>query len=245
MRALGLAIALAILLGGTGCGSDKNAVMPDVTGKQLDVAKSAIENAGYKGDVKVEGGGVFGVINESNWEVCKQSPAAGQTVSGHPRLSVDRSCDAAAQPSKTSSETSAESSQPHAKQVLTADNSKDLAALLKVSDYCDETVARFVDKYRGRTIEFDGSIKNVATHGDYPSTQYDLLVAPGNKGPKSTVGPEFKFEDVGVSNLNLTGSNPPESVAEGDRFHFVAQVVDYNPDPQCLLFLKPVSTSVR
>src|SRR3954467_6013690 len=128
MRAVCLAVALAILLGVKGCGSDKDAAMPDVTDKQLD---------------------------------------------------------------KTSSETPAESSQPHAKQVLTAGNSKDLAALLKVSDYCDETVARFVDKYGGGTIEFDGSIKHVATHGDYGS-QYDLLVAPGNKGPKSTIGPKFK-----------------------------------------------------
>src|SRR3954454_9490597 len=108
MRALCLAVALAILLGVTGCGSDKNAAMPDVTGKQLDVAKSAIENGGYKGEVKVEGVGVSGVTNESNWEVCKQSPAAGQPVSGHPRLLGDRSCDAAAQPSKAISETSAE-----------------------------------------------------------------------------------------------------------------------------------------
>src|SRR4051794_35271958 len=156
--------------------------MPDVTGKQLDVAKSAIENAGYKDDVKVEGGGVFGVINESNWEVCKQSPAAGQTVSGQPRLSVDRSCDSAAQPSQTSSETSepetTESSAPAAKQVLTAENSKDLARLLKVPDGCDDTVAPFVAKYSGRTIEFDGSISSKANNG----TRYDILVAPGDKG---------------------------------------------------------------
>src|SRR4051794_12156516 len=70
MRALGLVVASAICLGVTSCGSDKTAaVMPDVTGKKLDVAKSAIGNAGYKDDVKVEGGGVFGVVNESNWEV--------------------------------------------------------------------------------------------------------------------------------------------------------------------------------
>jgi hypothetical protein len=59
-------------------------------------------------------------------------------------------------------------------------------------------------------------------------------VFAGNKGPESTVGPAFKFEDVNVSHLNLTGSKIPDSVGEGDRFRFVAQVVKYNPN-QCLL----------
>ena len=29
---------------------------------------------------------------------------------------------------------------------------------------------------------------------------------PGNEGPESTVGPAFKFEDVNVFDLNLTGA---------------------------------------
>src|SRR3954453_10777504 len=101
MRALCLAVASAILLGFAACGSDKNAVMPDVTAKKLDVAKSAIKDAGFEDEVKVDGGGVFGVIDESNWEVGDQSPAAGEAVSDAPRLTVDRSCDDA-KPSETS-----------------------------------------------------------------------------------------------------------------------------------------------
>jgi len=137
----------------------------------------------------------------------------------------------------------AESSEPDAEQVLTADNSEEFAALLAVSDGCDETIAPFVAEYGGRTIEFDGSIANMANHGD-SDTRYDILVYPGNKGPESTVGPAFKFEDVNVFDLNLTGSKIPDFLDEGDRFRFVAQVVKYNPN-QCLLFLTPVSTRVR
>jgi hypothetical protein len=251
MRALRLVVALAILLGFAGCGSDKNPVMPDVTGKKVDVAKSAIKDAGFEDEVTVDGGGVFGVINESNWEVCDQSPVAGETVSDAPRLTADRSCDAkpseTSKPSETPSETpepdATESSEPDGEQALTADNSEEFAALLAVPDYCDETIAPFVAKYAGRTIEFDGSIASMANHGDY-DTRYDILVAPGNKGPESTVGPAFKFEDVNVSDLNLTGPRIPNSVGEGDRFGFVAQVVKYNPN-QCLLFLAPVSIRVR
>jgi hypothetical protein len=49
---------------------------------------------------------------------------------------------------------------------------------------------------------------------------------------------------VSVFDLNLTGAKVPDYVGEGDRFRFVAQVVEYNAD-QCLLFLEPVSTRVR
>jgi hypothetical protein len=128
-------------------------------------------------------------------------------------------------------------------QVLTADHSDELAALLAVPDYCDETIAPFAAKYGGRTIEFDGSIANVASHGD-ADTRYDMLIASGNQGSEPTFGPAFKFEDVNVSDLNLTGARIPDSVEADDRFHFVAQVVTYNPD-SCLLFLAPVSTRVR
>ncbi len=253
MRALCLAVALAILLGFTGCGSAKNSVMPDVKGKKLDVAKGAIKDAGFKDEVKVDGAGVLGVINESNWEVCDQSPVAGKAVSDAPRLTVDRSCVDDAEPSETPrpSETpaetaepdAAETSEPDADKILRRNNNEEFAALLAVSDPCDEALAPFADKYGGRTIEFDGSIANMANHGDY-DTRYDILIAPGNKGPESTVGPSFKFEDKNVFDLNLTGSNVPNSVGEGDRFRFVAEIVEYN-QTQCLLFLEPVSTRVR
>ena len=49
---------------------------------------------------------------------------------------------------------------------------------------------------------------------------------------------------MNVFDLNLTGAEIPDSVGEGDRFRFVAQIVEYNPN-QCLLFLAPVSTGVR
>ncbi|MFT3797102.1 hypothetical protein [Microbacterium sp.] len=67
--------------------------MPDVTGKSLDVALSDIERAGLGDDVEVLGGGLFGVVEKSNWQVCVQTPVAGEIVTGKPRLEVDRSCD--------------------------------------------------------------------------------------------------------------------------------------------------------
>lgn len=127
--------------------------------------------------------------------------------------------------------------------VITAENNNELAALLQVGDYCDPSMAVFAAKYQGRKIEFDGSIANMQHHETY-NTRYDILLAPGNAGPNTGVGPAFKFENVNMFDLNLTGKNIPSNLAEGDKFRFAAKVGSYNPK-QCLFFLNPVSTAVR
>lgn len=80
----------ATMLGACG-GAD--ATMPEVTGERLDVALSDLDAAGIsKDDVNVVGGGVFGVLDESNWKVCDQEPSVGDTVTAKVRVIVDRSC---------------------------------------------------------------------------------------------------------------------------------------------------------
>lgn len=76
-------------------------VMPDVMGKQLDVAKSDIKSAGFKDKVEVIGGGTAGVVVDANWKVCAQSPEAGQALTAAPKLTVDRSCGGGAAESTT------------------------------------------------------------------------------------------------------------------------------------------------
>ncbi|MTD43138.1 PASTA domain-containing protein [Conexibacter sp. W3-3-2] len=49
--------------------------VPDVVGQPLDVARQRLERSGF--DTDVEGGGLFGVIEESNWQVVAQSPQPG------------------------------------------------------------------------------------------------------------------------------------------------------------------------
>lgn len=108
MRRIGLAAAVILALALTGCSGGKDASMPDVTGKQLDVAKSDIQRAGFGGDVEVIGGGMLGILDESNWMVCEQLPAAGTLISDKPRLTVDRSCgdtEPSAAPSEEPSDT--------------------------------------------------------------------------------------------------------------------------------------------
>ncbi|MFE3790112.1 DUF4839 domain-containing protein [Streptomyces goshikiensis] len=77
-----------------------------------------------------------------------------------------------------------------------------------------------------------------------PAEQNLRRLGPGDEGPNTGVGPAFKYEDVNVFDLKLTGERIPTTVGAGDRFRFAAEVGEFNTD-QCLFFLKPVSTETR
>ncbi|KQV16614.1 DUF4839 domain-containing protein [Kitasatospora sp. Root107] len=147
---------------------------------------------------------------------------------------------ASAQPSTTSTPTAAGSA---AAEVITPQSSPEFAALLKTPDYCDNANQDFATKYKGKTVAFDGSIVHMAPHGD-ADTRYDFLLGPGDQGTKTGIGPAFKYEDVNILDLKLTGRNTPATVRAGDTFRFVAKVGEFNAK-QCLFFLHPVSTEIR
>lgn len=49
--------------------------VPELVGERLDVARDRLDRAGF--DPDVEGGGLLGIIDESNWEVVLQDPGPG------------------------------------------------------------------------------------------------------------------------------------------------------------------------
>jgi beta-lactam-binding protein with PASTA domain len=64
--------------------------VPALVGQRLDHALDRLESAGLKADV--QGGGLFGVVDESGWKVVDQDPSPGARVSqGNTiRLDIDR-----------------------------------------------------------------------------------------------------------------------------------------------------------
>lgn len=136
-----------------------------------------------------------------------------------------------------------ESSKVSNQEILTVENNKDLATLLAVKDPSNPIVSEFAKKYAGRTIEFDGNIANMTYHGNY-KTRYDYLIYAGNFSETSTIGPSFKFENVNVSDLLLTGSEIPQYIEAGQNLHITAKVEVYNEISE-LFFLKPISTEIR
>ncbi|MFL5847280.1 MAG: PASTA domain-containing protein [Solirubrobacteraceae bacterium] len=49
--------------------------VPALVGERLDVAKDRLGRSGF--DPDVDGGGVFGIVVDSNWEVVSQDPGPG------------------------------------------------------------------------------------------------------------------------------------------------------------------------
>ncbi|UTI62735.1 PASTA domain-containing protein [Paraconexibacter antarcticus] len=61
--------------------------VPALVGERLDTAKDRLGEAKF--DVDVNGGGLFGVLKDSNWEVVAQSPAAGTSLRQGSTVHVD------------------------------------------------------------------------------------------------------------------------------------------------------------
>lgn len=238
------ALALAV----AGCDAEQDAgQMPDVTGQQLDAALSAIESAGFTDDVDVEGGGVFGVVDESNWQVCEQSPASGEPLTRTPSLTVDRSCDVETDASPTPAD---ETSEPMATATssvpatITPATDPAFAAILVEGDSCSDTIAQFADEHEGGTIEFDGSVGAINNHEGY-ATRYDILIAPGDYSDTSQSGPAFQLSDVNTTyDMHWTNDNTTSTVGVGDNLHLVATIETFDAN-SCLFKIKPVATSFR
>lgn len=66
------------------------AELPDLVGERLDVAESDLRQLGLSS--REIGGGTFGVVDRTAWEVCETDPAAGTEVSPDTRveLIIDR-----------------------------------------------------------------------------------------------------------------------------------------------------------
>lgn len=244
----GLVLCLA------GCGSSEKPTMPEVKGKKLDIALSDIKRAGVDDEAEVVGGGVLGVLDKSNWEVCSQTPDVGQAVTVKPRLTIDRSCSnvateqsasASRSPTASARATSHEPvTEPPTDEVITAKNNPEFAALLAITDSGSRAIEEFVTKYEGRTLEFDANICAMNKHGDN-KTRFDILICAGDYSETSSTGPNFQFKDVNVTNdLHLAGSQIPDTVGRGQNLRVSAKVKGLN-GKQELVFLDPVRTTFR
>ena len=126
-------------------------------------------------------------------------------------------------------------------EILTVENNEDLSKLLESSDF--EIISAFAQKYAGQTIEFDANIADMANYKSY-KTRYDMLIYVGDYSETTAIGPSFKFEDVNVSDLKLTGDNIPDSISSGLNIRITAKIVEFNSNTG-LFFLDPISTKIR
>ena len=126
---------------------------------------------------------------------------------------------------------------------ITVTNDPEFAALLALTDYCDDAIATFADEHAGETIAFDANVGAIAPH-DGAETRYDILVGAGDYSQTSAPGPAFQFRDVNTtSDLHDVGE-VPESIGVGTALHVTARVDRFEPS-SCLFLLDPVETEFR
>jgi hypothetical protein len=83
-------LAILVLATAAGCGGDPEPkAAPDLRGERLDVAERRLDELGL--DFERVGGGAFGIVVRSNWQVCRQEPAPGKRTT-EVRLVVARWC---------------------------------------------------------------------------------------------------------------------------------------------------------
>lgn len=252
-----LAIFALATIALSGCGESEPPVMPDLVGYKLDTAKSAIKDVGFTADPEVEGGGMLGIVKESNWTVCEQHPAPGEEIVVPPTLVVDRECGGNA---PTATESPAEepaidrtdlatpapstpSASPTSDPVLTMETNADLAALMALTDYCSPEVAAFAEKYAGEVIAFDGNLGALTPYED-KKTRFSLLLGVGDFSETSQPGPAFQYRDVNLVSDPQWVGNVPDSIRAGQNFRFTSRVKAYE-EASCLFLLEPVTTETR
>ena len=127
--------------------------------------------------------------------------------------------------------------------VLTVDNCPELAYVLSLKADLNQAYIDFAKKYKGRTIKFEGNIAYLCLHGTY-TTRYDVLVTAGDYDEHGQLGPTFKFEDVGVYDLDLDTLWFEDEIWIGRSVVITAIVEEYDTRA-CLFYLDPISVVGR
>lgn len=175
----------------------------------------------------------IGIVSERNDPVAAASASTAAPATAPASSTIEAS--------ETTAPTSSQATDP---ELLTVKNNKDLAALVKLVDNCDDTVNEFAKKYENQTIQFDGAVAAINNHGSY-KTRYDILVVPGSAGNKEQFGPTFQYVDVDlIGGLGWSDPDIPNSVERGLKLRFTATVGKYNR-VNCLFHLAPVKTEAR
>lgn len=120
---------------------------------------------------------------------------------------------------------------------ITSENNEDFAAVLSTKNEVDPIYKDFAEKYKGKTIEFDGHISNVAPYKDY-DTRFNVLIYVGNYRTKDFYGPHIKIENVGITHYSGIKGSVNKNV------RVAGKVLKYDEDTG-LLWISVVSIEER
>jgi hypothetical protein len=231
MRAARLFVVALLGLGAAACGSSQSqrpgqTIMPNVTGQRLDLAENNLQHAGIDpAKITIVGGGTFGVVDKSNWQVCTQAPAPGGVVSSAPRLKVERTCEAVQQTTvPTTSPTPSQPSTP-----TTVSNKVDASAMEKaylahlanngvqsIKAMCDAEYTEWSCFYEG-VSDGPGFLRvNLQTDGGWPAGGLDTMANQAGRAWFNFIGCQFPNLTMIVVTINGLDHNIPRSETNAD-----------------------------
>lgn len=125
--------------------------------------------------------------------------------------------------------------------VITPENNAEFGEILSLKDEGDERIAAFAEKYKGRTVEFDGVITSIFYPDQFAST-YEVLLSEGLDDVDGLVGPEFKYTRVNQNELNVVNGDA-SSLVVGTKLHCKAIVKGFSNNT-LLFILQPVQNEI-
>ena len=138
----------------------------------------------------------------------------------------------------TSSSAETSSTSPSQATIITVENNSEFQTLLQSED--QSIITDFVQKYKGKTIEFDGNFADLAK----VKSKYDILIHSGDYYPDEATGPNFKFIEINLISNPVFKPFNGENVRKGQNVHIKAKVGAYNAT-QDLIYLSPIEVSPR
>lgn len=168
----------------------------------------------------------YHTFSEEPAETSSSSSVAASTST----TSSSSQSNTASEPATTSNQTSP----------ITAENNAEFAAILNSDS--SQLAREFVQKYKGKVIEFDGHVAYLANSGNY-STIYDILIYGGDWIDENTTnysGVNFQFYNVQTTSEPFSSL---DGLSLGQNIHIKAVVLEYTAGD--LLRLEPVEITAR
>lgn len=105
-------------------------------------------------------------------------------------------------------------------EIYTVDNCPDMVKFVKAYD--SEFLKEFAEKYRGKTIQFNGAVDIFEKHPKY-NTRYTALLRTCDYHPDKVEGPTIKTWD-----FNINDDRSFSDLEEGNNVIITAKVMDYS-----------------
>lgn len=223
-----------------------NVEMPDVTSITLDEALSILKNKGFSG-IETVADDQSVIWDNSDWKVIKQSVEAGKQVNANGKITLTVTAINTSTVNKTqenASNTQVEITDKDKdteivnNEILTVDNNQDLADIL-TAEYVDtEKQKKFIDKYKGKTVEFD-AIVYFMEQNPKAKTVYSYIIVPGED--EQHIGASlFMIKDASMFTFKWDSSTRPEYLTLKSKIRIQAQID--TGDDSLYIYLRPTKT---